>query len=286
MDDPSCGGYLWVRRADPRGAPNQVWEDSVDSHYHADGRQFDFSWPYAPVAVQAYAYDALLTGAQLLGAAPGTLPFEPAWLSDRAAHLRARLLTEFWQPDLGTFAMALTAEPDGSLQPARVVASSAGHLLDSQLLAGDDAAEQRQQLIARLAEPDLLAGAGIRTKSTTSPRFRAGSYHNGSSWPMDTGVIADGLRRWGHASAADDLELRILRACRTAGGFPEFFRGDLDGRIAINTRTVDAVVDGVPNRLEQPPQANQGWTATRVWRILRRRGAISLGAGTTRPGAV
>jgi hypothetical protein len=38
--------------------------------------------------------------------------------------------------------------------------------------------------------------------------------------------------------------------------------------------TVDAVVDGAMNRLEQPPQVNQGWTATRVWRILRSRGQL------------
>jgi hypothetical protein len=31
------------------------------------------------------------------------------------------------------------------------------------------------------------------------------------------------------------------------------------------------VQDSIVNRLEQPPQASQGWTATRVWRILRRR---------------
>ena len=32
-----------------------------------------------------------------------------------------------------------------------------------------------------------------------------------------------------------------------------------------------------PNRVEQPPQTHQGWTATRVWRILRHRGVIHLG---------
>jgi len=37
---------------------------------------------------------------------------------------------------------------------------------------------------------------------------------------------------------------------------------------------LDVAVDGVRNRLEQPPQTNQGWTATRVWRILRRRGVV------------
>jgi glycogen debranching enzyme len=157
-----------------------------------------------------------------------------------------------------------------------VVASSAGHLLDGRLLEGDDARAHRDALIARFSEPDLVAGAGVRTKATGAPRFRAGSYHNGSSWPMDTGVIADGLRRWGHAAAADDLESRILDGCRLVGGFPEFFRGDPDGSLRVNDTILDALVDGVINRLEQPPQANQGWTVTRVWRILRRRRVLAL----------
>ncbi len=121
-------------------------------------------------------------------------------------------------------------------------------------------------------DPRHLVGAGIRTKSTTAARFRPGAYHNGSTWPMDSGVIADGLRRWGYVDFAADLEERILRGCCFTGGFPEFLRGEPDGSIAVNTAVVDAVVDGVMNRLEQPPQANQGWTATRVWRILRRYG--------------
>jgi glycogen debranching enzyme len=120
----------------------------------------------------------------------------------------------------------------------------------------------------------MLSGAGIRTKSTAAARFRAGSYHNGSSWPMDSGVIADGLRRWGHVAAARDLDRRILAACAAIGGFPEFFRGEPDGRLCVNLGILDAIVDGVPNRLEQPPRAKQGWTATRVWRILRRSDAL------------
>jgi hypothetical protein len=87
---------------------------------------------------------------------------------------------------------------------------------------------------------------------------------------MDTGVIADGLRRHGAYRAADDLDRRTLAGCQVAGGFPEFLRGDVDGSVRVNTEIVEVVQDGVRNRLEQPPQANQGWTATRVWRILRR----------------
>jgi glycogen debranching enzyme len=270
MDDPLGGGYLWVRRANANGIANQVWEDSFDSHYYADGSLFDFTQPYAPVAVQGYAYDALLIGADLLSRSPGALHFDPDWLRDRAFRLRARVLGEFWQPDLGTFAQAITFDAEGRPRPARVVASSAGHLLASRLLDGADAIDYRTCLIDGLAQPDLLGGAGVRTKSTAAPRFRAGAYHNGSIWPMDTGVIADGLRRHGAFNAADDLDRRTLAGCRAAGGFPEFLRGDVDGSIRVNTDLVDVVEDGVLNRVEQPPQANQGWTATRVWRIRRR----------------
>ena len=274
-DDPIGGGYLWVRRSGPHGIVNQVWEDSFDSHYHADGRLFDVTQPYAPVAVQGYAYDALLIGADLLARSPGPLHFDPDWLRDRAERLRERVLAEFWQPDLGTFAQAITFDADGRRKPARVVASSAGHLLASRLLDGPEAADYRTRMIDRFAQPDLLGGAGVRTKSTTAPRFRAGAYHNGSVWPMDTGVIADGLRRHGACRAADDLDRRILAGCQTAGGFPEFLRGDGERSVRVNTEIVEVFQDGVRNRLEQPPQANQGWTATRVWRILRRTASVS-----------
>lgn len=282
LDAPDRGGYVCVRRASRDGIPNQVWEDSTDSHHHANGALLDPAVPYAPVAVQGYAYDALLAAADLLGRTPAGRPnrARAMRLRARAAALRSRVLADFWQPDLGTFAQALVIQPNRPPRPVRVVASSPGHLLASRLLDGDDVAPFRARLIRRLAEPDLLGAAGIRTKATGTPRFRAGSYHNGSTWPMDTGVIADGLRRHGHLEQADRLETRILRACEAAGGFPEFFRGDVDGGLRVNEVTVDAIVDGVLNRLEQPPQVNQGWTATRVWRVLRARHLIGLDAAS------
>lgn len=273
LDDPVGGGYLWVRRAGPNGIANQVWQDSFDSHYHADGSLFDFTRPYAPIAVQGYAYDALLVGADLLSRSPGPLHFDPDWLRARAWRLRERVLADLWLPDLDTFAQAMTLEPDGRFRAASIVDSGAAHLLASHLLDGADAAPYRRRLIARFAQADLVGGSGVRTKSTLAPRFCAGSYHNGSVWPMDTGVIADGLRKHGARRAAEDLDRRTLEGCQVAGGFPEFLRGDVDGSVAVNTAVVDVLQDGLSNRLEQPPQVDQGWTATRVWRILRRQAA-------------
>jgi hypothetical protein len=59
--------------------------------------------------------------------------------------------------------------------------------------------------------------------------------------------------------------------------FPEFLRGDPDGSIAVNTEVVDAVADGALRRLEQPPQLEEGWTVTRVWRILRQHRLLDYG---------
>jgi glycogen debranching enzyme len=276
LDHPDGGGYLWVRPSGPRSIANQVWDDSYDAYYHADGTLFDPGQPYAPVAVQGYAYDALVGAAALLERTRRTPTLLPDWLRGRARQLRAQVLAELWQADMHTFAIAVARGADGHWRPARVVGSNAGHLLASRLLDGDDASEVRKMLIERLFEPDLLGGAGIRTRSTTAARFRPGSYHNGSIWPMDCGVISDGLRRHAEVALADDLDRRILAACRVAGSLPEFFRGDLDGGIAINTAVVDAVADGAPRRLEQPPQLDQGWTATRAWRTLRQRQLLDI----------
>jgi len=272
LDEPAGGGYLWVLPASPNSSRNQVWEDSSDAFHHADGAAFDPTRPFAPVAVQGYVYDALLGAADLLEQTPGQMLLPGDEIRSRAHRLRALVLSNFWQPDLGTFAHAVTIEEDRSVRPARVVASAAAHLLASRLLDGPELASIREELSMRFRRPDLLAGAGIRTKSTSAPHFRPGSYHNGSTWPMDTGVIADGLRRHGYADQADDLETRILRACTRVGGFPEFFRGEIDGSVSINREPVTYSRNGNIHFREQRPQEHQGWTVTRVWSILRRRG--------------
>src|SRR5205823_2370804 len=136
---------------------------------------------------------------------PGDLPADTRGLRTRAAKLRDRFLDAFWLADLGTFALAVELQPVAPI-PSRVVASSPGHLLASAVLDGEDTAEMRDSLAATLRSKQLLCGAGVRTKSSASVRFCAGAYHNGSSWPMDTGVIAEGLRRHGFVAQAQDLE--------------------------------------------------------------------------------
>jgi glycogen debranching enzyme len=142
-----------------------------------------------------------------------------------------------------------------------------GHLLLSGVLDGDDPAiaRKRRLLMAELTSPDMLCAAGIRTLSAQAARFRPSTYHNGSSWPWDTWTVAAGLRRHGAHAAADDLDRRILDGYRTTRCFPEFFSGD-DAPVPHVNELVVEVVDetGHRNRICQPPQEVQAWTAAAV----------------------
>jgi glycogen debranching enzyme len=281
LHDPRAGGFVYVERANPKGIQNQILEDSFDSVYDENGKLHPTTLPYAPVAEQGYAYRALKDASRLL--------HRPE-LSDEADALQQRFATAFWQEDLGTFAQAVGFDADGHGSPMRTIASSPAQLLGTGIL--DNLEAQRRKMVARLFEPDMLAGAGIRTKSTEAARFRAGGYHNGTVWPTISLEIADGLRRTEQIerargrddeardleAKATDLEDRAIHACAKFPFFPEFFRGDVDGSIAINTEVIrDKDRDGVMNTLEQPPQP-QGWTATALARILERRGLFDSSA--------
>lgn len=267
-------GFVAAQRASPTGMINQGWMDSYDALFFEDGTLFDPDRPRVLIEVQGYAYDALVCAAFLLerrGAGADYL----LRLRAAAQTLREKLLRELWLPDLETFAIAALADDDGQLRVTRVSGSNPGHLLASSVLDGSSLAKRRDQVVRRLLGPDMLAPGGVRTKSTLCIRFAAGAYHNGSTWPMDTGVLADGLRRHKYQTEASDLEERVLAACTRIGGFPEFLRGDNSPAIRVNDEFVesrDAL--GRVHLLEQPPQQTQGWTVTRVWRILRRRGFL------------
>jgi glycogen debranching enzyme len=270
-------GYLYMVRTSPSSLANQVWPDSYDAFYFEDGSLFDLDLPRAPVCVQGYAYDALLDGAELTRD-----PARAQRLLAAATRLRGEVLGRFWRPEPGMFSLALVHGPAG-VRASLVVASDAGHLLASRLLDGPDAAPHREALRARLVSPGLLAAAGLRLRAADSPRFDPGSYHNGSVWPMDTGAVAEGLRRHGYDAEADDLEDRLLRACAKVGFMAEFFRGDPGAEVRVNERTVKGRADGERRTAEQPPQRTQGWTTTRVWKILRRRGQIPYPAAPPPP---
>jgi glycogen debranching enzyme len=76
------------------------------------------------------------------------------------------------------------------------------------LLRGDDA----ELTVRRLLNEDMLCGWGVRTLSSQARTFNPMSYHNGSVWPHDNGLIALGMKRVGADSAAREVASQVFEA--------------------------------------------------------------------------
>jgi glycogen debranching enzyme len=227
--DVDGDGFQEYRTRSPRGYENVGWKDACDAIVYPDGSQV--RQPKALCELQGYVYDAWMRMGEIEDALG-----EPARASElrrKAADLRERFEQRFWSEELGFYALGLDAKK------ARIdtIASNAGHCLWSGIVRPDRAA----RVVARLLEPDMWSGWGIRTLSATNPAYNPLSYQLGSVWPHDNGIIALGFKRYGFAHEAARIALGISLAAgyfpnhrlpelfagleRGPGGFPVQYRG-------------------------------------------------------------
>ena len=114
----------------------------------------------------------------------------------------------------GPKSLSLAFAIDGAGRKLTVPRSSMGHVLW--------AASQRECVLEqkyvpalrkRLLARDLFVHkAGIRTLSSRSSRYDPMSYHNGSIWPHDTAMLAEGLENFGFEEDAKAVRQALLRA--------------------------------------------------------------------------
>jgi glycogen debranching enzyme len=213
--DPDGDGFVEYARRTPHGLVQQGWKDSHDSVFHADGTMAEA--PIALCEVQGYAYAARLAAAEV--AAALGLPERAHQLAESARALQQRFEDAFWCEELGTYALAL----DGHKRPCRVRTSNPGHCLFS----GIASPARAQRTAHTLLEHASFSGWGIRTLATSEARYNPMSYHNGSIWPHDNGLIAAGFGRYGLRRQV----LRVLEGMFLASQFldlrrmPELFCG-------------------------------------------------------------
>jgi glycogen debranching enzyme len=198
--DRNHDGFLDYGRRSERGLRNQGWKDSEDAVFHADGRLAEA--PIALCEVQGYAYLAYREAA-LLAFDLGERDLSKD-LETKAERLQKRFEAAFWCDDLGTYALAL----DGAGEPCRVRTSNAGQVLFSGIAKRERAARVVQDLFGA----DFFTGWGIRTLGAREKRFNPISYHNGSVWPHDNGLIALGLARYGNSAEARSLTAALFDA--------------------------------------------------------------------------
>ncbi|SCL35624.1 Glycogen debranching enzyme (alpha-1,6-glucosidase) [Micromonospora rhizosphaerae] len=192
-------GYLTYRTDGP-GLVHQCWKDSADSIVFRDGTPA--AGPIAVSEAQAYAYRGLLGTARIAEQVWG----DASWageLTARAHALQTRFAADFRLPD-GFVALAL----DGSGRAVDALASNAGHVLWSSIIADDWATAVGR----RLAQDDFFSGWGVRTLAEGQAPYHPLSYHRGGVWPHDTAFAVAGLVAAGRRDDAARIAEGLLAA--------------------------------------------------------------------------
>ena len=218
------------------GLINQGWKDSFDSVFHKDG-----SFPKGPIAlceVQGYSYAAKKEAAEIAGA------FGEKELAQKLAReaemLRESFDRRFWDPQLGTYVLAL----DGDKKPCRVAASNAGHALFTSI-----ARPEKARMVAdKLVSDAMFSGWGIRTLSAREIPYNPMSYHNGSVWPHDNSIIAAGFSRY------------MLKE-----HFVKVFTGIFETSLFMEFRRLPELFCGFHRRKGQPPTLYPVACAPQTW---------------------
>ena len=88
-------------------------------------------------------------------------------------------------------------------------------------------------IVKRLMKNDLFVPkAGVRTLSTKSKFFDPFSYHNGSVWPFDNGLIAEGFENFGYKEEAKKIKDSVLSAISFFGLPIELYCANLGGNLS------------------------------------------------------
>ncbi len=253
LGDPDGDGFLEYAQKSSNGLSNQGWKDSADAIFHADG-----SLARGPVAlceVQAYAFGAKRLAAVMARALD--LQAHAARLDDEAERLRLHFEAAFWSEELSTYVIAL----DGVKMPCNVRASNAGHAL----LTGIASPERARRVAATLLSASSFSGWGVRTLAVASARYNPLSYHNGSVWPHDNGIIALGFARYG-------LKPSIMRVAT----------GLLDAASSLDLQRLPELFCGFERRRRPTPTlypvacAPQAWSSATIFALLQATLGVSL----------
>lgn len=118
----------------------------------------------------------------------------------------------------GYYALAL----DSSGCRVDSITSNAGHLLW-----GGIVPEEKARAIAdKLLGPEFFSGWGIRTMASSEGGHDPASYHNGSVWPHDNAIVAEGMKRYGFLEEAHRVATALIQAAPHFGyRLPEAFAG-------------------------------------------------------------
>lgn len=239
-------GFVEYQHKSKNGLTNQGWKDSYDSVFYANGQLA--GPPIALCEVQGYVYCAKMHSANL-ALLLGEKALAEKWRTE-ARILKEKFNDAFWDREMECYILAL----DGKKQPCRVKSSNAGQVLFTGI--ADPA--KAKKLVSTLMKPDMFNGWGIRTLSSEERRYNPMSYHNGSIWPHDVALIAEGMGRYGYHQQAMQL-----------------MTGLFDASLFINLQRLPELFCGTDRRAGEGPTAYpvacspQAWSVAAVFMLLK-----------------
>ena len=213
--DADQDGFVEYKKKSEHGLENQGWKDSRDAVFHEDGTIAEA--PVAMCEIQGYVYAAKKEAAFLaehLGYRQKSFFFR-----EEAEKLREKFELTFWDDKMNSYILAL----DSKKRPCRVKGSNMGHCL----FAGISSSERAYKIAELLMNEHFFSGWGIRTLAADQIRYNPMSYHNGSIWPHDNALIAEGFSRYGfnrYASAILDAFFHMSQFTEL-NRFPELYCG-------------------------------------------------------------
>ncbi|BAZ10310.1 amylo-alpha-1,6-glucosidase [Calothrix sp. NIES-4071] len=239
-------GFQEYKTRSSHGIENQGWKDSGDAIVYPDGSLVEA--PKALCELQGYVYDAWLRMAEVFDALDER-SFANS-LRTKASQLQARFEKHFWCDDIGYYAFGL----DKDKKPVKTIASNPGHCLWSGIVSK----ERARSVVEKMMAPDMFTGWGIRTLSAENPAFNPFSYHLGSIWPHDNGIIALGLKRYGFTEEVARVARSVFEAASYFASYrlPEVYAGIEEKPGAFPVPYIEANV----------PQA---WAAGSVFQLLQ-----------------
>ncbi|MBN9395998.1 MAG: amylo-alpha-1,6-glucosidase [Candidatus Melainabacteria bacterium] len=239
-------GFQEYRTRSNQGYENMVWKDSTDCIIYPNGD--NVPQPKAVCELQGYVFDAWVRMAELFDYLGDTSRSKE--LVQKALAMRERFEKAFWCPQDKIF--ALTLDPDKKAVPT--VASNMGHLLWSGIATPEKAAMVKN----RLMQDDMWTGWGMRTLSSDHISYNPHSYHAGSIWPHDNGIIAMGFKRYGYDKECALIARGISEA---ASHFQEYRLPELWAGIAPDGANFPVQYRGA--------NIPQGWAAGTVFHLLQ-----------------
>lgn len=287
-------------RTNAQGITYQGWMDGGTSLIHGgsgkEGLLADYRQPIATIEMQASAYDALVKASFLF-------PKKAKRLTQLAHEVRDNTIKYLWNEQAQYFAMGLDRDKKGELQSLQTFGANAGEILNSSFFDDLDESERKKYIggiVQMIFSDEFLTDARVRTRAKSqaylsdlspehnqpnSPQDYWDYQGSETSWIVQTGRIAEGLRRQGLYALAEQLDNRILNTVNICGYNLEYVyvgaRGKVENRVAYNIQDRQTL-PAIPLKTAQPaivtiaatniPEFIQTWTASRVAAIKHRMG--------------